>query len=68
MIKTGYGRLFSLSRDQGQRWCGAASVKPPRTTLLTDRTALVRADHRGDRRDSTRDLAAANKATQKLDA
>jgi hypothetical protein len=64
MIKTGYGRLFSLSRDQGQRWCGAASVKPHRTTLVTDRTAPVRADHRGDRKDSTRNLAAANEAPQ----
>jgi hypothetical protein len=34
-------RLSNLSRDQGQRWCGAASVKPHRTVLLTDRTALI---------------------------
>lgn len=41
MIMIGYGRLSSLSRDQGQRWCGVASVKRYRTALVTDRTALV---------------------------
>jgi hypothetical protein len=41
MITTGYGHLATLNSDQGQWWCGAASVKPHRTALLTDRTALV---------------------------
>jgi hypothetical protein len=41
MIRTGYGRLSNLSRDPGQRWCGVASVKPHRTALLADRTALI---------------------------
>jgi hypothetical protein len=67
MITIGYSRLCSVRRDQGQRCGGAASAKPHRTALLTDRTALVHADHRGDRRKRIGDLAA-NEARRKLDA
>jgi len=41
VIRTGYGDLFSVSRDREQWWCAAASVKPYWTALLTDRAALI---------------------------
>lgn len=54
MIRTGYGRLFSLSRDQEQQCCQRQAAS---AVLLTDRT--------GPRRASTAtDMANAGEKTE----